>query len=68
MCCALLLYIIIRKKIINFVKFLCSTFRCVKQEDKSLSLGFSEIVMALVAFMPGPVLYGTILGKYLHLL
>lgn len=39
-------------------------FRCVKQEDKSLSLGFSEVVMALVAFMPGPVMYGTIVGKY----
>lgn len=34
-----------------------------KEEDKSLSLGFSEVVMALVAFMPGPVLYGTIVGK-----
>ncbi|VVC39928.1 Organic anion transporter polypeptide OATP,Kazal domain,Major facilitator superfamily domain [Cinara cedri] len=35
-------------------------FRCVKEEDKSLSLGFSEVIMALIAFMPGPVLYGTI--------
>lgn len=38
-------------------------YRCVKQEDKSLSLGFSEVVMALVAFMPGPILYGTVVGK-----
>lgn len=39
-------------------------FRCVKSEDKSLSLGFAEVVLALLAFMPGPVLYGTIVGKY----
>jgi len=36
-------------------------FRCVKPEDKSLSLGFTEVFMALVAFMPDPILYGTIL-------
>jgi len=42
---------------------ICSMYRCVKQEDKSLALGFSEVVMALVAFMPGPILYGTIVGK-----
>lgn len=37
--------------------------RCVSREDKSLSLGFAEVVMTLVAFMPGPVMYGTIVGK-----
>lgn len=41
--------------------------RCVKQEDKSLSLGFSEVVVALIAFMPGPVLYGTIVGECISL-
>ncbi|XP_025419065.1 solute carrier organic anion transporter family member 5A1-like isoform X2 [Sipha flava] len=35
-------------------------FRCVRPEDKSLSLGFAEVVLALVAFLPGPVMYGTI--------
>ncbi|KAL5240236.1 hypothetical protein ACI65C_007646 [Semiaphis heraclei] len=55
--------------LMGVMRFLSSTgrsgntiiqFRCVKQEDKSLALGFSEVVMALVAFMPGPILYGTI--------
>lgn len=50
-----------------WIKLVCLfSYRCVKQEDKSLSLGFSEVIVALLAFMPGPVLYGTIVGKYIE--
>ncbi|XP_025194151.1 solute carrier organic anion transporter family member 5A1-like isoform X2 [Melanaphis sacchari] len=58
--------------LMGIMRFLSSTgrsgntiiqFRCVKKEDKSLSLGFSELVMCVIAFMPGPILYGTIVDS-----
>ncbi|KAJ9590577.1 hypothetical protein L9F63_016346 [Diploptera punctata] len=37
-------------------------FRCVKQEDKSVSIAF-EALLAALAFMPGPLVYGILLDS-----
>ncbi|XP_050421876.1 solute carrier organic anion transporter family member 74D-like [Adelges cooleyi] len=34
--------------------------RSVEEQDKSLALGFTEVLVAVVAFLPGPIFYGTI--------
>lgn len=42
-------------------------FRSVDQEDKSLSIALSEVMLCGLAFIPAPIIYGLILGLYLHL-
>lgn len=37
--------------------------RCVDEEDKSLSIGVTETLLSLFAFIPAPILYGVIMGK-----
>ncbi|PSN38991.1 hypothetical protein C0J52_25495 [Blattella germanica] len=37
-------------------------FRCVAQEDKSVSIGFTEALLCGLAFIPGPIVYGMLLG------
>ncbi|XP_017300046.1 solute carrier organic anion transporter family member 1C1-like [Diaphorina citri] len=38
-------------------------FRCVSPEDKSLSIGITEALGCGLAFIPGPIIYGALLGK-----
>uniref|UniRef100_A0A8D8WWD8 Solute carrier organic anion transporter family member n=1 Tax=Cacopsylla melanoneura TaxID=428564 RepID=A0A8D8WWD8_9HEMI len=38
-------------------------FRCVSQEDKSLSLGITEALTCGFAFIPGPIIYGALLDS-----
>lgn len=38
--------------------------RCVDEEDKSLSIGVTETILALLGLMPAPLLYGIIMGKF----
>jgi hypothetical protein len=42
---------------------LCCTFRCVAPEDKSFAQGLSLVIVSLLAFIPGPIIYGAIIGK-----
>jgi Organic Anion Transporter Polypeptide (OATP) family. len=42
---------------------LCCTFRCVAPEDKSFAQGLSLVLVSLLAFIPGPIIYGAIIGK-----
>ena len=37
--------------------------RCVAEDDKSLSIGFTEALLCALAFIPGPVVYGMLLGN-----
>lgn len=38
-------------------------FRCVADDDKSLSIGFTEALLCALAFIPGPILYGMLLDS-----
>lgn len=38
-------------------------FRCVSQEDKSLSIGINEALVCFFAFIPGPIIYGALLDS-----
>ena len=38
-------------------------FRCVKPEDKAFAIGLSSTFLSLVAYIPGPIVYGAIIGK-----
>ncbi|XP_049940041.1 solute carrier organic anion transporter family member 74D-like [Schistocerca serialis cubense] len=38
-------------------------FRCVKEADKALSIGFAEVLLCALAFAPGPVVYGALLDS-----
>lgn len=42
-----------------------SFHRCVSQEDKSLSIGINEALVCFFAFIPGPIIYGALLGECL---
>ena len=42
---------------------LCSIFRCVAPKDKSFAQGLSLVLVSLLAFIPGPIIYGAIIGK-----
>jgi hypothetical protein len=42
---------------------LCCTFRCVAPKDKSFAQGLSLVLVSLLAFIPGPIIYGAIIGK-----
>jgi len=42
---------------------LCYTFRCVATKDKSFAQGLSLVIVSLLAFIPGPIIYGAIIGK-----
>jgi len=37
--------------------------RCVAEDDKSASIGFTEVLLCALAFIPGPILYGMLLGN-----
>lgn len=37
--------------------------RCVDQDDKSVSIGFTEALLCALAFIPGPIAYGILLGN-----
>jgi hypothetical protein len=39
------------------------TFRCVAPKDKSFAQGLSLVLVSLLAFIPGPIIYGAIIGK-----
>ncbi|CAG9855221.1 unnamed protein product [Phyllotreta striolata] len=39
------------------------TVRCVEEKDKSVAMGFGLMLMSLCAFVPSPILFGTILDK-----
>ena len=38
--------------------------RCVDEKDKTVAIGFGLTIMSLFAFIPSPILFGFILGKY----
>ena len=38
--------------------------RCVEEKDKTVAMGLSLTVMSLFAFIPSPILFGYILGKF----
>ncbi|XP_063220561.1 solute carrier organic anion transporter family member 74D-like [Bacillus rossius redtenbacheri] len=38
-------------------------FRCVKQKDKALALGLSMLTVSLLAFIPGPIIFGAIIDS-----
>lgn len=38
--------------------------RCVDEKDKTVAMGFSLTIMSLFAFIPSPILFGYIMGKY----
>ena len=42
---------------------MCYTFRCVATKDKSFAQGLSLVLVSLLAFIPGPIIYGAIIGK-----
>ena len=42
---------------------LCYTFRCVAMKDKSFAQGLSLVLVSLLGFIPGPIIYGAIIGK-----
>lgn len=37
-------------------------FRCVEEKDKPVAMGFGLMMMSLCAFVPSPILFGTIIG------
>ncbi|PSN49394.1 hypothetical protein C0J52_12003, partial [Blattella germanica] len=37
-------------------------FRCVAHEDKSVSIAFTECLLSALALIPGPILFGMLLG------
>lgn len=39
-------------------------FRCVEEKDKSVAMGFGLMLMSLCAFVPSPILFGIIMGKF----
>ncbi|XP_050314315.1 solute carrier organic anion transporter family member 74D-like [Anthonomus grandis grandis] len=39
------------------------TVRCVEERDKSVAMGFGLMLMSLCAFVPSPILFGTIMDK-----
>ncbi|XP_019868360.1 solute carrier organic anion transporter family member 74D [Aethina tumida] len=39
------------------------TVRCVEEKDKPVAMGFGLMLMSLCAFVPSPILFGTILDK-----
>lgn len=57
---------------LNFVKGINSeaqiyfilfyNFRCVMPEDKSFAQGLVLVLVSLLAFIPGPIIFGTIIG------
>lgn len=38
--------------------------RCVEEKDKTVSMGFGLMIMSLFAFIPSPIFFGYILGKF----
>lgn len=38
--------------------------RCVEEKDKTVAMGFGMMIMSLFAFIPSPILFGYILGKF----
>jgi hypothetical protein len=40
-------------------------FRCVDPKDKSVAIGFSEFLMCGLAFIPGPIVFGYLIGTNL---
>lgn len=48
---------------INFNLKIILYCRCVDEEDKSLSIGVTETLLSLLAFIPAPIFYGVIMGK-----
>lgn len=46
------------------VKLMCLLFRsCVDEDDKALSIAFTEILLCALAYSPAPVVYGALLGN-----
>ncbi|KAK2704446.1 hypothetical protein QYM36_016745, partial [Artemia franciscana] len=46
---------------LEFIPF----FRCVKKEDKSVALGMGNFLTSLFGFIPGPIIYGALIGIFL---
>jgi Organic Anion Transporter Polypeptide (OATP) family len=38
-------------------------FRCVNPEDKSVAIGFSEFLLSGCAYIPGPIVFGYLIGR-----
>ncbi|XP_069675274.1 solute carrier organic anion transporter family member 74D-like isoform X2 [Periplaneta americana] len=38
-------------------------FRCVAEDDKSMSVGFTEVLICALALIPGPVVFGVLLDS-----
>ena len=38
--------------------------RCVDEKDKTVAMGFGLMIMSLFAFIPSPIFFGYILGKF----
>lgn len=61
-----------KRVLLNFVKsinsegqlyiILCYNFRCVMPEDKSFAQGLVLVLVSLLAFIPGPIIFGSIIG------
>ncbi|XP_014246027.1 solute carrier organic anion transporter family member 1C1-like isoform X1 [Cimex lectularius] len=58
--------------ILCFMKFLSSTgrsgntiiqYRSVAPEDKAISIAFTEVILAVITFIPSPIIYGLLLDS-----
>lgn len=38
-------------------------YRCVDPQDKAFAQGLALVLISLLAFIPGPIMFGTIIGK-----
>ena len=45
------------------VNGLVTGFRCVDEEDKAFAIGLGSTFISLVAWIPGPIIYGAIIGE-----
>lgn len=39
-------------------------FRCVDEKDKAVAMGFGGTLMSMFAFIPAPIMFGFIIGKF----
>lgn len=53
-------------ELINYLKMI--VYRAVAPDDKSVSIALSEMLCSVLAYIPGPIVYGYLVGKYRTLL
>lgn len=57
-------FIFLLVEILKSFKILNVLFRCVDEKDKTASMGFGLMIMALFAFIPSPIFFGGLMDKY----